>query len=292
MAGRTLRIALLQLASCGRDRDANRRKGEEACRAAASRGAHLALFPEMWSVGYQPFDPRAPGDRDAWLRLAEPRHGPFASHYRALAAELRLAIGVTYLEAWPGAPRNSLTLFDARGDEVLHYAKVHLGPWDPPDNVCTPGDAFAVAELATPVGPVRVGAMICFDREFPEAARMLMLGGAELILTPNACDLDDRELGDVRLAQFRARAFENLVAVAMANYAAPQHDGHSVAFGPDGSTLVLADADEGVVLADLDLDRVRAFREREAGRDATRSPAKYAAISSTAHPRPLAPPAE
>ena len=69
--------------------------------------------------------------------------------------------------------------------------------------------------------------MICFDREFPESARILMLKGAEIILTPNACELEANRIG-----QFRARAMENMVGVAMANYAAPQENGHSVAFSP------------------------------------------------------------
>ena len=80
----------------------------------------------------------------------------------------------------------------------------------------TPGDGFRVADLDTRAGTVRVGLMICYDREFPESARVLMLGGAELILTPNACGLDADRLG-----QFRARAYENMVGVAMANYATP-----------------------------------------------------------------------
>jgi predicted amidohydrolase len=285
-----LEIALLQLSSCGRDREANLRKGEESCRLAASRGAHVALFPEMWSVGYQGFDPKRAGERETWLELAEPRSGPFVEHFRRLAAELGMAIGITYLEAWPHAPRNTLTLFDQRGAEVLSYAKVHLCPWNPPDNVCTAGEGFPVATLETAAGSVRVGAMICFDREFPESARMLMLDGAELILTPNACDLDDRKsgVGDVRIAQFRARAFENLVAVAMTNYAAPQNDGRSVAFYPDGSQIVQADGAESVVLARVDLDWLREWRAREGSRDDPRSPEKYAAISSPQHPRPLA----
>jgi predicted amidohydrolase len=284
-----LRIALLQLLSCGLDRDANLRKGESFCRRAAAAGADLALFPEMWSIGYQPFDPKKPGDREAWLSLAEARDGPFVAHFRRLSRELGMAIGITYLEEWPAAPRDTLTLFDRRGEEVLTYAKVHLGPWDPPDNACTAGGEFPVGRLDTRAGPVQVGSMICFDREFPETARMLMLNGAELILTPNACELDDREwgVGDVRIAQFRTRAFENLLAVAMANYAAPQNDGRSVAFYPDGNPIVQGGPDEAIVLAELDLERVRAWREREASRDAPRRPERYAAISDPRHPRPL-----
>jgi len=275
----TLRIALVQLASSGRDVAANRERGLAAVREAADRGADLALLPEMWSVGYAAgFDPA----------LAEPIDGAFVSAYRALARERSIAIGVTWLEARPGEkPRNAFALVDARGEIVLHTAKVHLCPWGPPDTECSAGDGFPVATLATRAGPVAVGAMICFDREFPESAKLLALGGAELVLVPNACELaDDPEIGDLRLAQLRGRAFENLVAVAMANYAAPQHDGRSCAFGPDGSTLALAGPGEEVVIADLDLDRLRAFRAREIGRSEARRPELYAAISRPAAASP------
>lgn len=283
-----LKIALLQLVSLGRNRDANLRKGDEFCRLAASAGADLALFPEMWSIGYQAFDPEHPDDRNAWLSLAAAAEDPFVTYFGELARNLGMAIGITYLERRPGAPRNTLALFDRHGKPALSYSKVHLGPWNPPDNACAAGDEFPVCALDTRQGSIRIGAMICFDREFPEAARMLMLNGAELILTPNACDLDDRKsgVGDVRIAQFRSRAFENLVAVAMANYAAPQCDGRSVAFYPDGTLVVQADSAERVVLAEFDLERLREYREREAGRDAARSPEKYAAITSTEHSRP------
>ena len=90
--------------------------------------------------------------------------------------------------------------------------------------------------LDTAVGPVRVGAMICFDREFPESARILMLNGAELILVPNACPMEIN-----RLAQLRARAYENMTAIATCNYpdSMPGCNGNStvfdsVAYLPDG----------------------------------------------------------
>jgi N-carbamoylputrescine amidase len=109
--------------------------------------------------------------------------------------------------------------------------------------------------------------MICFDREFPESARILMLKGAELILTPNACTLEENRTG-----QFRARAYENMVGVATTNYAAPQENGHSVAFDPIAfdahgntrNTLVIeAGENEGVYLAVFDMEMIREYRERE-----------------------------
>ena len=139
--------------------------------------------------------------------------------------------------------------------------------------------------------------MICYDREFPESARVLMLGGAELILTPNACALDVDRLG-----QFRARAYENMVGVAMATYATPTADhhgnlapldvcnGHSVAFSGvkfdrEGNVLdhKLVEAGEGeeLVIATFDLDALRAYRADEIGGDAYRKPAVYRALSMT-----------
>jgi predicted amidohydrolase len=284
----TLKLALLQLASHGTDVAANLRKAQDYCRRSAREGADLALFPELWSIGYRGFDPSEAGARERWAALAVEPDGAFASSFGALARELGMAIAITQLERGPGAPRNALALFDRYGARVLDYAKVHLCPWGPPDAACAPGEGFPVCTLDTAAGPVRLGAMTCFDREFPESARMLMLDGAELILTPNACTLvDDAELGDVRLAQFRARAFENLVAVAMANYAAPEFDGNSVAYYPDGSEIVRGGRDEELVLASIDLERVRAFRRREEGRDAARRPDRYTSIAAPDHPRPL-----
>ena len=115
----------------------------------------------------------------------------FLREFKAFAMRgnvLDMAIGVTLLEAWPGGPRNTLVLFDRRGERKLTYAKVHTCDFDVERNL-TPGDGFFVTELDTAAGPVQVGAMICFDREFPESARILMLQGAELILTPNACPM-------------------------------------------------------------------------------------------------------
>ena len=77
-------------------------------------------------------------------------------------------------------------MFDRRGRCTLTYAKVHTCDFEAERNL-TPGDDFYVAELDTREGPVAIGAMICYDREFPESARILMLKGAESILVPNAC---------------------------------------------------------------------------------------------------------
>ena len=198
-----------------------------------------------------------------------------------------MAIAVTYLESWPGAPRNTMSLIDRRGEIVLTYAKVHTCDFDR-EAALTPGDAFPVATIDSGKGDLRVGAMICYDREFPESARLLMLGGAELILVPNACELERHRLG-----QFHARAFENMTAMAMTNYAAPQLNGHSIALngiafvGPENAdgntadmTIVEAGEDEGIYMAAFDMDAIREYRARETWGNAYRKPSTYGALVS------------
>lgn len=308
-----VRVALLQMAPCGSDQQANLAKGEAFCRQARAMGADVALFPEMWNIGYAGYAAEADASSDLWraperwaegensgweaLRAARERwqaqavdrDGAYVTHFRALARELDMAIAVTYLEQWPGAPRNSVSLIDRHGELALTYAKVHICDFDPKEAALTPGDDFYVATVDTAAGLVRIGAMICYDREFPESARILMLKGAELILIPNACTMEQH-----RMAQVRTRAYENMVGVALANYAPPQDNGHSVAFHPvaydeNGSrdTLVVEAGDaEGIYLAPFDLDAIRDWRSRETWGNAFRRPSLYAALVS----REVAPP--
>lgn len=311
-----LRIGLLQMTACGTDQEANRHKGDAFVRRAQSIGADIALFPEMWNIGYAPLDGVKPNSGDIWRspsswresekpapnidpevrrrwqEQAIPRNGAFVKHFRTLARELDIAIGLTFLERWEGPPRNTMSLIDRHGEIVMTYAKVHTCDFDEPEASTTPGDDFYVVELDTACGPVKIGAMICYDREFPESARVLMLKGAEIILTPNACGLDAN-----RLMQFRTRAMENMVGVAMTNYAAPQYNGHSVAYHPvaydrDGTSLDLliveAGGAEGVYLATFDLDSLRDFRSREAWGNAFRRPHRYQALLSPEVAEPFA----
>ena len=285
MSSSELRVALLQLAGSGYDRERSLARGLAACREAAERGAHLALFPELWSTGYAFPD----GELERWRAQALRREDPWVQAFAAAAGELGMAVAVTYLEASPAGPRNVLTLFDGRGHEVLTYAKVHTCSFDLPEQALVPGDEYPVATLPTGAGPVEVGAMICFDREFPEAARALGLGGAELILVPNACELEANRLGQVR-----ARAFETMTAVAVANYAAPrkrpvaaEENGHStlvdpIAFDAEGRSrdtrLFEAGEAEGVYVVTLDLGALREWREREVWGSKCRRPETYGAL--------------
>src|SRR5437764_15108174 len=103
------------------------------------------------------------------------REYPFILHFRYLARELGMAIGLTYLEKWNRTPRDTLSLLDRHGEIVLTYAKVHLCEWSPVEATLTPGDAFSVCTLDTAHGPLKVGAMMRYDRGLRESARILML---------------------------------------------------------------------------------------------------------------------
>jgi predicted amidohydrolase len=189
-----------------------------------------------------------------------------------------MAVAITYLEGHPGLPRDTVRIVDRRGDEALTYAKVHTCDFDR-EALLGRGSEFGVAELETAKGAVKVGAMICYDREFPESTRALMLHGAEVVLTPNACEMEQN-----RVSQLRARAFENMTAVALTNYPRPSANGRSLAFDgmayrSDESSrdmlVVEAGEDEGVWLAWIDMDALRDYRRRETWGNAFRRPALY-----------------
>lgn len=273
-----LRIALLQLLPMHTQKE-NLQKGLAACEKAKAMGADIALFPEMWNTGYS-----IPQDAAALRAAAIPADSGFVRAFSEAARELQMAIAVTFLEAFDPAPRNTVCLFDRTGREVLRYAKVHTCAFDL-ERVLAPGDGFSVVGLETAGGTVKLGAMICFDREFPESARLLMLGGAEVILAPNACPM---ELN--RLSALRTRAYENMLAVATCNYPAGQPDcnGHSTVFDgvawlPDEPAsrdmcILEAPEQEGIYVARIDLAALRAYREKEVMGNAYRRVPAYGAL--------------
>lgn len=277
-----LKIALLQIAPCHTLQD-NLEKGIRYCRKAKERGADIALFPEMWSNGYNIYNRPA----DEWKAEAIPIESHFIRTFGKLAGELNMAIGITFLEKYEKAPRNTLILFDRFGKRKLVYAKVHTCDFSVEQNL-SPGDDFYVTALDTACGTVQIGAMICYDREFPESARILMLKGAELILVPNACPMEVN-----RLSQLRARAYENMLAVATCNYpeTVPDCNGGSSVF--DGlaylsesessrdTCILQADGREGVYIAELDLEQLRNYRKREVHGNAYRHPNKYTLLTDT-----------
>ena len=284
----TLNLALLQIAPTG-SLEGNLEKGINACRQAKAMGADIALFPEMWSCGYDICEPPA----EEWLCKAIHLNGKFLAKFQALAAELDMAIAVTLLEAYEPKPRNTMVLFDRFGERKLVYAKVHTCDFGAEKDL-TPGEAFHVTDLDTANGIVKIGGMICYDREFPERARLLMLQGAEVVLVPNACPMEVN-----RLSQLRGRAFENMMAIATCNYPAtvPDCNGGSSVFdgvaylphwqGFRDMCILQADESEGIFLSEIDLDLLREYRQCEVHGNAYRRPHLYGDLLNTAVQAPF-----
>lgn len=276
-----MKIALLQIAAQN-TLDSTLAKGISFCRKAKEMGADIALFPEMFSNGYNIYG-RPVSD---WIREAIPADYEFIRAFENLSKELNMAVGITLLEACETGPKNTLILFDRFGKQVLKFSKVHTCDFDVERNL-TPGDDFYVADLDTESGIVKVGVMICFDREFPESARILMLKGAEIILVPNACPMEIN-----RLSQLRARAYENMLGIATCNYPinVPDCNGHSNAFdgvaympglsGSRDTCIMEADESEGIWIAAFDMDMIRDYRRTEVHGNAYRRPHKYGILCS------------
>lgn len=278
----SFRVALLQIAPSGNDQNRNLEIGLKRCQEAQAMGADLAVFPELWNIGAT----QAPiplAGRQTWTDSAIDRRSEFFLSFASLAQELSMNIAVTYLEGHTPKPRNSVSILNRKGEVVLNYSKVFICDFgqeellkaDPnPEDIgcdvqCSPGDSFEVCVLHGDACEVRVGAMICADREFPGAARQLMRNGAELIVVPNACTWDD-----IRTAGLKTRAFENLAGVAMANYPLPLANGQSQAYtcipwkNGRASEMLIAKAgeQEQILLASFDIAEIRAFRDFEAWR--------------------------
>ena len=275
-----IKIALLQISPCKTLED-NRLKGIAACKEAAKEDVDIILFPEMWSNGYDIYDTPP----EVWTKNAIPSESDFVNTFSRLSKQLNTAIGITYLEKYNGTFRNTLTLFDRFGENKFTYAKVHTCDFSA-ENALTAGDDFYVCELDTKKGNLNIGAMICYDREFPESARILMLKGAELVLVPNACPMEIN-----RLSQLRGRAYENMMAIATCNYpdTVPDCNGGSSVFdgvvylpdleGSRDTCVFLASGNEEICIAELDMDMLREYRNTEVHGNCYRRPSKYSILT-------------
>lgn len=220
---------------------------------AAEHGADILLLPEAFLTGYEL--PMTNGE-------ALSDDSPYLLKICNAAKALRLGVVVTAITKGRQKPQNAAYVVDKSGTVLMKYAKVHT--CDFADEACLEsGDSFFVCDFHG----VRLGIMICYDREYPESARVLMLKGAEIILVPNDCGAMKP-----RLAALSTRAYENMVGIAMAN---PNgiNAGHSCAFSPicwdengnctDNVLLMADEAAEGLFYAEFDMDAIRSYRECE-----------------------------
>jgi N-carbamoylputrescine amidase len=177
---RTLTVAAVQMAM-GDDVGANVAAAEQLVREAAGRGAQLVLLPELFERPYWCKD-----QESRYFALAHPVAGhPTVALMTALAAELGVVLPVSVYERDGQATFNSLVIVDGDGTVVSTYRKSHIpdGPGYQEKFYFNPGDT---GFHAWPTAHGAIGAAVCWDQWFPEAARCMVLDGAEVLLYPTA----------------------------------------------------------------------------------------------------------
>jgi N-carbamoylputrescine amidase len=253
---------------------ANIERSMAGVREAAARGAHLVLLQELHVGPYfcQTEDPRH-------FELAEPIPGPTTEALGRLAADLRVVVVASLFERRAaGLYHNTAVVLDSDGRVAGKYRKMHI-PDDPgyyEKFYFTPGD-LGFNPIDTSVG--RLGVLVCWDQWFPEAARLMALGGADLLLYPTAIGWDPRDDAaekerqrEAWLTVQRAHAVASGVPVIVCNRAGFEPDpsgqtpgiefwGSSFIAGPQGEVLAQAPVSSPAVLV-TELDKTRAEHVR------------------------------
>ncbi|MFO0872110.1 MAG: carbon-nitrogen hydrolase family protein [Pirellulales bacterium] len=257
------------------DKAANLARMEQVLEETHQAGAHLTIFPECALAGYC-FD-----SLDECRPYAETVPGPSTERLTATARRLGRYLIFGLLEADGDRVFNACTLLGPDG-VAGHYRKVHL-PYLGIDRFTTPGDrGFAVWDA----GGLRVGMHICYDGAFPEAARVMALDGADLLVLPTNWPPGAECTADCLV---NARALENAVYFAAVNRVGTERGfpfiGRSKICDPSGRLLAGAEAPtEAVFYASIDVDRarnkhiVRVPGKHEINRFADRHPEFYGRV--------------
>jgi predicted amidohydrolase len=257
-----MKVALIQLRTPA-SQAAALAQAEPLIREAVAAGAEFVLTPECSNI-VQKNRPKL------FEVLAAPEDDVCVQGLIALAAELKiwLLIGSALVKREDGGAANRSILVGPDGSIVATYDKMHMFDVDLPtgekareSEAYTPGEAAVIA--ATPMG--QIGLTICYDLRFPYLYRALAKAGAEIMTIP-ACFT--RPTGEAHWeVLMRARAIETgsfVLAPAQGGFHEDGRGtwGRSIAVGPWGEVLALADHDEpGFVIADLDLDAVAKARQ-------------------------------
>jgi len=267
----SLRVALLQERDHG-SREANLDAIEAGLREAARDGARLVLLQELHNGPYF-----CQHESVAEFDRAESIPGPSTQRIGALAAELKLVIVASLFERRAaGLYHNTAVVFDCTNEICGKYRKMHI-PDDPAyyeKFYFTPGD-LGFAPIATSVG--KLGVLVCWDQWYPEAARLMALAGAELLLYPTAIgwdpaddDAEKARQRDAWITVQRGHAVANGLPLLACNRIgvepAPagsnesarglQFWGSSFVAGPQGEVLAQASSDaRELLLTDIDMAR-------------------------------------
>lgn len=245
-----MKIALVQQYA-SHDKTDNIRRGLEAVDAAAHDGASLVVFAEL---AFERFHPQRPADGDP-LRLAEPVPGPMTDAFAERARRHGVVIVLNLYERDGARAYDCSPVIDADGRVLGRTRMVHITEYAcfHEQGYYTPGDTGAPV-YDTRAG--RIGVAICYDRHFPEYMRALAIGGADLVIVPQAGATGEWPEG-LYEAEMRVAAFQNGYYTALCNRVG-QEDcldfaGESFVCDPNG--VVIARAGQGtdeILYADID----------------------------------------
>ena len=244
-----MKIALWQSVGVPGDKQANLAALGERALAASAAGARLLLCPECFLAGYNVAEQIA--------ALAEPAAGPSAQRISEIARQAGIAIvyGYAEKEEKSGDIFNAVQAIGPDGAVLGHYRKTHLFS-DFEHGIYKAGCAFAAPFNFE---GWRIGLLICYDVEFPEAVRSVALSGAELILIPTALTEEYTAVPEFIVP---ARAVENQVYVAYCNHAGIENGmrflGCSRLAGPDGKIEKLAGEGDALLTAEVSHAALRA----------------------------------
>ncbi|MBR9870111.1 MAG: carbon-nitrogen hydrolase [Gammaproteobacteria bacterium] len=279
-APNTLTVAAIQQ-RCSDDKAVSLATSERLIREAADSGAQLVVLQELHATLYfcQTEDTNV-------FELAEPIPGPTSTHLSALAKELGIVlVGSIFERRMNGVYHNTSVVFEADGSLAGIYRKMHI-PDDPgfyEKFYFTPGDAnfndgnSGFTPIQTSVG--KLGVLVCWDQWYPEAARLMALAGAEVLIYPTAIGWDITDEKDEQARQLdawitvqRGHAVANNLPVIAPNRVGTEPDpseqtdgirfwGNSFICGPQGEFLARADEQqEGILIAKLDRNRSESVR--------------------------------
>jgi omega-amidase len=246
----TLRVALVQQATVWQDPAANLARARGFVEAAARAGARVAVFPELFTLGFtmapEPF--------------TEPLPGPTTEAVAALSREFGLYLVGSAVEAHAPHPRNAAFVTAPDGSLLATYRKIHPFSYGEENRHYSGGEDCPVFKI----DGIPCGLQICYDLRFPEPFRALAAKGAEVVFIPANWPVRRIFAWSTLLA---ARAIENQMAVCGVNRvgrdgAGLDYPGASAIHDAFGEVLVKGDATERLAVGDIDLTALRAWRER------------------------------
>ncbi|MGM0767349.1 MAG: carbon-nitrogen hydrolase [Pseudomonadota bacterium] len=279
-ASAMLKVAAIQQ-SCSDDKTVSLANSQRLVRQAAAEGAELVILQELHATLYF-----CQTEDTSVFELAEPIPGPTSETLAALASELGIVlVGSIFERRMNGVYHNTAVVFERDGSIAGIYRKMHI-PDDPgfyEKFYFTPGDArfndgrSGFTPIETSVG--RLGVLVCWDQWYPEAARLMALAGAEVLIYPTAIGWDTTDEATEQARQLdawvtvqRGHAVANNLPVIAPNRVGTEPDpsaqsdgirfwGNSFICGPQGEFLARGDdTSETILHATIDRHRSESVR--------------------------------